>query len=67
MEEEEARVSSLKEEEMKKMLAIKERDEALMEETASLTEIIKQTEQEIDTEDLILLKVRWYTFQSLFL
>ncbi|XP_062846911.1 zinc-binding protein A33 [Trichomycterus rosablanca] len=56
MEEEEARVSSLKEEEMKKMLALKERDEELKKETASLTEVIKQTEEEIDAADLMLLK-----------
>lgn len=57
-EEEEARVSALKEEEMKKVLAIKKRDEELMSRMASLSDVIGRTEQQIAADDLTLLSVK---------
>lgn len=57
-EEEEARLSALKEEEMKKVLAIKKRDEELKNRISSLSDIVGCTEQEIADDDLTLLQVK---------
>ncbi|KAF5908786.1 zinc-binding protein A33-like, partial [Clarias magur] len=55
-EEEEARLSVLKEEELKKIDDIKKRDEELMNRIFSLSEIISRTEQDIAADDLTLLQ-----------
>ncbi|XP_060798479.1 nuclear factor 7, brain isoform X2 [Neoarius graeffei] len=55
-EEEEARLSALKEEEMKKVLAINKRHEELMNRISSLSDTISHIEQEIAADDLTLLQ-----------
>lgn len=57
-EEEEARLSALKEEEMKKVLAINKRHEELMNRISSLSDTISHIEQEIAADDLTLLQVK---------
>lgn len=57
-EEEEARLSVLKEEEMKKVVAVKKREEDLTNRISSLSGIISRTEQEIAADDLTLLQVK---------
>lgn len=57
-EEEEVRLSALKEEEMKKVLAIKKRDEELVNRISSLSDIISCTEQEMAAPELTLLQVK---------
>ncbi|KAI5620934.1 zinc-binding protein A33-like, partial [Silurus asotus] len=57
-EEEEARLSALQEEERKKVLAVKLRDEELTNRISSLSDIIRLTEQEIAADDLTLLQVK---------
>lgn len=57
-EEEEAHLSALKEEEMKKVLAINKRHEELMNRISSLSDTISHIEQEIAADDLTLLQVK---------